>query len=233
MCCNLQTHVKVIAIVCIILRGLGLLCTALPLVFSATESGPPNAALALGGSMLAQSFWLVCDVLCLRGATKKNKCLLIPFMICQCLAILACIGFGIVFIYLGATVNSGASYNNPYEGNATHVRSTSLKYNNINDEHFATNNFRQNNERVEAFVYYLNLSICLLGLGLSIYFLVIVTRFYKELSLAIPYNNFSSGIPSEQVSGMVMPPLTPNQGGLTEGGFSTIYSSSTNNHKEN
>ena len=46
---------------------------------------------------------LVSYILCLLGASKSNKCLLIPFMIVTALQVLLWLGIGIFIIYIGAT----------------------------------------------------------------------------------------------------------------------------------
>ena len=177
MCCDLSTHVKVIAIICIIFTGLGslrLIGTIQHLVDGTTSkeiafvfSG--NAALALGIQILVYTMWIASEVSCLIGATKNNKCLLIPFMICQCLAILVCSGLVMLIIYLGV-----------------------------------------------AWISWIFLLIIplLIPLGLSTYFLAIVSKFYNELSL---------GIISGQEGAIVVKPYNSSQAVPEGGGVSTLY----------
>ena len=101
MCCNLRTHAMVIAIICLIFTGLGSL--NLISTFAQFASGHAttsdvytlyggNITVALGVQIVIYVYWVVSEVLCLVGAIKNNKCLLIPFMICLVLSILACAG---------------------------------------------------------------------------------------------------------------------------------------------
>ena len=96
--------------------------------------------LAIGVQISIYVCWVVSEVLCLVGAVKKHKWLMIPFIICICLTILGCIG-ATISLYL------------------------------MHPDEFLS-------------CYFL---ICrslpwLIPLGLSIYFLVIIVNFYKELA---------------------------------------------------
>ena len=107
MCCNLQTHTKVIASICLVLTGLG----ALNLIgtFGAFSSGyntidvdliyGGNVAVAITVQILIFTSWIASDVCCLVGAIKNNKCLLIPFMIKMSLTILLFFGGIIMCLY--------------------------------------------------------------------------------------------------------------------------------------
>ena len=114
MCCNLRTHVKVISIICLIATTFGflrLISTGKTLeTFGTLEKhleidlvDNESAALALGIQIPGFLIGLVSGILCLMGAIKNKKCLLIPFMITQCLIILLCIGLVTFFIYRGIT----------------------------------------------------------------------------------------------------------------------------------
>ena len=183
MCCNLRTHVKGIAIICIILSVLGSLrvISALSELVTGVTSTETDfvyggsAALVIGIHIPAFVFVLISEILCLVGAIKNNKCFLVPFMIVQCLTILLCIGLGILFIYFGIVLES-SEYG--YDGN--------------NDL-----------ARLGRIVFFMLLIPLLIVAGLAIYFLVIVAKFYSELS---------SGIISGEQPGIVLQPYISPQG---------------------
>ena len=158
MCCNLRTHAMVIAIICLIFTGLGSL--NLISTFAQFASGHAttsdvytlyggNITIALGVQILIYVYWVVSEVLCLVGAIKNNKCLLIPFMICLILTILGCAGATILMIILGISKVS--------DGDA---------------------------DGIGAIFWLLVIIPIGIVLGLSIYFLVIIVKFYNELASA-------------------------------------------------
>ena len=182
MCCNLRTHAMVIAIICLIFTGLGSL--NLISTFAQFASGHAttsdvytlyggNITIALGVQILIYVYWVVSEVLCLVGAIKNNKCLLIPFMICLVLTILGCAGATILMIILGISKVS--------DGDA---------------------------DGIGAIFWLLVIIPIGIVLGLSIYFLVIIVKFYNELA---------SGLVDGHREGVVLqpyaPPLVPPGGG--------------------
>jgi hypothetical protein len=144
--------------------------------------------------ILLFAVWLVSQSLCLIGALKNNKCLVIPFIIIQGLQILACIGFTILFVFL-ANQSVDALYNHNYDS--------------YNEQDF--DNFGRN---VGGIFFYFLIIPLLIVLGVTIYFLTIVIKFYQELS---------SGVVGGRTEGIVLQPYTsptPLQAG---GGVPTVY----------
>lgn len=182
MCYNLQTQVKVIAIIYLVFAGLGCVRLILSIDYTIEYSRKNELSLMFGGSpalalgieIYIYGIWAVSGTLCLVGAIKNNKCLLIPFMISLCLTILAYIGFRIFLVYVGFT---DVLY-------ATELR------------------FRPNT--ISLFI----------GLGLSIYCLVITKKFYNELS---------SGFVSGWQKGMVLKAYTLPPGVLADRGVPIVY----------
>ena len=198
MCCNLQTHTKVIASICLVLTGLG----ALNLIdtFGATSSGynTIDADLIYGGSVtvaitvqiLIYTSWIASDVCCLVGAIKNNKCLLIPFMIKMSLTILIFFAGTIFCLYcalLTGAFISATTQNHPIT--------------------------QQIAGSFAAFYFFLLLAPLLIGIGISIYFLTIVAKYYKKLS---------SGVIAGQWEGIVLQPYS-SQPMLPNTGVATVY----------
>ena len=161
MCCNLRTHVIVIAIIMLIFTGLGSLrligtVTAYlyrQLTWEAQFIYGGSMGLALGVQILLYAAWLVSEVLCLIGALKNNKFLLIPFIIVEGLQILIFIGFIILFVFLAnQSVDALSDYNF---------------------------------EQIGRIFFYFLLIPLLIALGLTIYFLTIAIKFYQELSSGV------------------------------------------------
>ena len=101
MCSNSQTHVKAVAIICI---SLSVICISLligdAIEVSSTEIDfvfDKSSAQDLGIEISVYFISLISAILCLIGAIKNKKRLLIPFMIVTCLIILAVIGFQIYY----------------------------------------------------------------------------------------------------------------------------------------
>jgi len=198
MCCNLQTHTKVIASICLVLTGLG----ALNLIgtFGAFSSGHNtiDANLIYGGSVaiaiivqiLIYTSWIASDVCCLVGAIKNNKCLLIPFMIKMSLTIL--LFFGGIIMCLYYALLTGAVI-------------TATTQNHENVQHVAGS--------LAAIYFFLLLVPLLIGIGISIYFLTIVVKYYKELS---------SGVIAGQREGIVLQPYS-SQPMQPNTGVATVY----------
>jgi len=108
MCCNLRTHVIVVSIICLVFTGLGSfeLIGSVTAVIAAQATAEANLLyggsleLALGIHILLFATWFVSEVLCLIGAIKNKKLFLIPFIVVQCLTIVAIVVFVIFFIIL-------------------------------------------------------------------------------------------------------------------------------------
>ena len=184
MCWNLRIHAMVISIICLILTGLASLDFIITIgKLSSGHFTSNEVSTLLGGGVYSPAsvfllvlqisisiYWIVSEVLCLAGAIKNNKCLLIPFMIGLCLPILGCVGLIILMIIYGFL---DAHPHDPYGKIDLLVRM---------------------------------IPICII-LGFSIYFLVIIVKFYKELA---------SGIVDGQREGVVLQtfdsPLAPPAG---------------------
>lgn len=198
MCCNLRTHVIVISIICLIFTGLGSLRLISTVTTYLSHGVTTEASLMYGGSMglalavqiLLYAVWLVSEILCIIGAMKNNKCMIIPFIIVEGLQIVACIGFVIFFIFLAnQSVNALANFN-------------------YNDE-FNEQDYDHIGKSVGGIFFYFLIIPLLIALGLTIYFLTIAIKFYQELS---------SGVVRGQTDGVVLQPYTtPNTSGVPVG----------------
>ena len=110
MCCSLQFHVRFISIVCIVLTALASLNLFVTITASATGESdaeiPPlyhgSAVTAICVQVAIYAIHIAVYVLCLIGSNKRNKLMLIPFLILKSIHILVCIGLGIYLIFLGA-----------------------------------------------------------------------------------------------------------------------------------
>ena len=200
MCCNLRTHVMVISIICLILTCLG------PLNFISTSSqsasktqksspdssqssdantGGNVAIINLGVQIFIYVYWVVSEILCLVGASNRyqpgtSKCLLIPFMICMCLTILGCVAATILIVFYGTLGAHAVGYVGSQSGVLGAIGS------------------------IGVLAVFLMIIPAFFVLGLSIYFLVIIVKFYKELE---------SGFVNGQREGVVLQPLTASPGG--------------------
>ena len=184
MCCDLRTHVKVIAIICMIFTGLGFVQLIGIIGIFIIGPVPPEVnmnyfSLAFSVQMLVFIFRGVSEIMCLVGAIKNNKCLLIPFIICSSLTVLACIGFLILILS---------------KSQAVIVLAYSPLGFGISD-----NDFEKVGETSVSVLNFLVSVPFLITMGLTIYFLVIVLEHYKDLS---------SGTVSWQQEGMVITPNT-------------------------
>jgi len=201
MCCDLRTHVKVIAIICLIFTALGSLNLIGTVGLFISGQVTPQVNMIYGGSntlalfiqVIVYAFWIGSEIMCLVGAIKNNKCLLIPFIICLSLTILACIGFAIFFILLGSQALDAL---------------TSIDHQFKNDE-----DFQNAAATFGSIFFFLMIVPLLIVLGLTIYFLVIVVKYYNEIS---------SGVVSGQQDGMVLQPYTTSPA-VQGGGVSMVY----------
>ena len=158
MCCgcNTQTHVRIIAIICITLTGLGGFLSFIPTLINhrlAVLDGASGIWI-IGVQMVIIIVHLVSYNLCLIGANKRNKWLLIPFMILTSLHILVSIIFEMYLIFVFFT-NLLETYHPTFLGTLVAIL-------------------------------LLPVIIALpIVVGLSIYFLVIVIKFQSEISSGI------------------------------------------------
>ena len=194
MCCNLRTHTMVISIVCLILTCLGplnFISTSSQSASKTPESSPDSSQssdgntgkqflIELGVQIFIYVYWIVSEISCLVGAIKNNKCLLIPFMICMCLTILGCVGATIYLVFFGVLGAHAVGYVGAQSGFLGALGS------------------------IGVLAVFLMIIPAFFVLGLSIYFLVIIVKFYKELE---------SGLVNGQRDGLVLQPLTASPGG--------------------
>ena len=163
-CCSLRTHTKVIAVICLIFT-LGAAGTIGGLMAKTRDTVTTDERLDNGGNMggalaIQIPIYLVsimCDVLCLVGAIKGNKCMLVPFMVKMVLLILADAAVAILLIVSGGMVGSFITGST----NDSNVQSLA--------------------GALSATIFILLIPL-LIGIGIAIYFLVIVVRYFKELS---------------------------------------------------
>ena len=86
MCCNLRIHVIVISIIHLIVTIAHLILTEI------VSQMDGNNEMTLRTSKILVCLYLVSSgIMCLVGAIKNIKCLLIPFIIVVCLTILVCV----------------------------------------------------------------------------------------------------------------------------------------------
>ena len=102
MCCNDRIHVIVISIVCLVLSGLAALWSMVQLVqvgiyASENQSFGGNGDIFVVIQVVIHIIWITSESLCIVGALKNKKWLLVPFMICLALQILGCI-VGLIFV---------------------------------------------------------------------------------------------------------------------------------------
>ena len=144
MCCNLETYVRVIAIVCITFTSAIIICLA-PLqhysvlhdisLFYDEDSG---ASICVPSAIYV--LHIVSYILCFVAASKRTECLLVPFMILTSLQILLWLGLSIFVVYIGASSST-----------------------------------------LNSWIWPLLIPLAI-ALILSTHFLVIVARFYREIS---------------------------------------------------
>ena len=108
-------------------------------------------------------FCILSDVLCLVGAIKNNKRFLVPFIVKMVLLLSADAVIAILFIYWGATVGSLMASTNDQD------------LQNVAGAFGAT-------------ILFVLLIPLLIGIGIGIYFLVIVVRYFKEISSVMVTN---------------------------------------------
>ena len=173
----------VISIICLILTGLASLDFIITIGkltsghFTSNEVSTlvgggvysPASIFALVVQILISIYWIVSEVLCLAGAIRNNKCLLIPFIIGLCLPILGCVGLIILVIISGFL---DAHPHDPYG-------------------------------KMGLLIFVI--PICIV-LGLSIYFLVIIVRFYKELASGI-VDGQREGVVLQTFHSLLAPPV--------------------------
>jgi len=171
MCCPLRTHTKVIAILSLIASGLGALrlITTVTGFLAGTRAGiTVDGNLLYGGHMgvalavqiLVFVFCIVSDVLCLVGAIKNNKCLLVPYIVKMSLILLGLAIVVIMCIYWGSIAGALISSVN-------------------NDD------FRHVSGSIAAIYFFLFLIPLFIMIGLASYFLAIVVKFFQELASGV------------------------------------------------
>lgn len=141
MCCSLQNHTQVIAIICIIFTVIGAAISYATTEIDQLYQGNTVVAIAVQVSIYVVQ--LLAYIFCLIGAIKGNKCMLIPFIIVTSLEIILWIGLGILVIILFAS------------------------------------------SVVDVLFILLAIIFLSITLGFSIYFLVIVAKYYNELDMGI------------------------------------------------
>ena len=162
MCCNLQNHTKVIALISLLSALLGFKDTISQIGFAGDSNVAESKTTALV-SVLCSTVWVLAVCLCLHGAIKRKRFFLIPFMVGLSIAILIC-SLSLLVIISGNTADML--------------------------------------EMQEAEMFALKV-VSFILLGLSVYFLVIVAMFYKELA---------SEMNDRQREGMALESLRTDQG---------------------
>ena len=186
MCCNTQTHVKVIATICLALTlGLGSLHVFVTIdgswagwmAFELTQAFEVkylyggNTGLAVGIQLLIYGWSIVAEFLCLVGAIKNNKYLLIPIMGFQVIIMIGIIGAGILMVLAVLKLWIWPFF---------------LVFDMDMDKYIYVMDIAIPFLLVYWLLFWLFLLLWLLVLLLKIYFFVIVKQFYNELSRRIP-----------------------------------------------
>ena len=163
MCCGLQTHTIIISVIGIIFSGLVYLSWNLTGLLETEEVN-------FSGIRLAQYVWsatnLIANVLCLTGAIKCKKCFLVPYIIVNSIWITLLISSALLLFIFGSLLAGGSiteaiGKEKDISENGAHWLGLGLAI------HFV--------------IILIPVSIIL---GLYVYFLVIVIKFYKEISSA-------------------------------------------------
>ena len=167
-CCSLRTHTKVIAVICLIstVGGIG---TIGAFMAETRDAVTIDAGFFQGGNMKGTLaiqipiyvFCILSDVLCLVGAIKSKKCLLMPFIIKMVLLILASVIVATLFIIWGSKAGSFIAVS-ANDGDWQNVAGTV--------------------GTITSTIFYFLLIPLLIEVGIAIYFLVIVVRYFKEIS---------------------------------------------------
>ena len=103
MCCDLQTHTKVIAIINVLLTGLEIKRTISEISLAVESNDAKEKIIALVYA-LVDTLWGLAAVLCLVGAFKKNRVFFIPFIIVQSINILSFFILSLLIIFLGLSL---------------------------------------------------------------------------------------------------------------------------------
>jgi len=180
MCCDLQTHTKVIAIINLLVTGLGIK-KAISQIRFAVESNVAEAKTIAVVSVLSNTIWALAVILCLVGAFKRKRYFLIPFMVGQSISILIFLILSLLIIILGSTALSWIS-----QGGSGSTEEMQIG-------------------GMVGTIVGIVLVIFFISIGLSVYFLVIVAKFYKELASECSMNY-------AQREGMVLQPLSNTEG---------------------
>ena len=159
MCCNLRRHVIVIAILSIAISGLGGTHWALdytglqPITTIKLDVYKDNFGDYAWVEFLLFATCLFADICCLIGAIKRNKHLLIPFIIISFGAIVLLSGCALLLLIFGMLGEISEDLDK-----------------NLSDK---------DEDQTFLFLILIPLSIVL---SLNIYFVIIVLRFYKAIS---------------------------------------------------
>ena len=211
-CCETRTHVKVISGIGIALSGIVWLIWAFQVSYGQTESldhshGNYNTqnfseeySSSHGGETAVLYLWsttsLLANILCLIGALKSIKALLVPYMIATTLwIVLLVVGISLILAFgsmiTGSSIIEAIEKEKNVLGQGTHWLGLGFGM-------FA----------------FLLLVPTGAALGLCIYFLVIVVKFYKELSrvriLNMPNDTALQQLDSRQYYTQQRPPIPSN-----------------------
>ena len=99
MCCNNRTHVIVISTICLIITGIAAMWFGIPTIIAVIHAPadlPSSAVVTVVVPSVIYFLWIASIILSICGACNNNSCLLVPFMICLVLQIIASIGFAII-----------------------------------------------------------------------------------------------------------------------------------------
>ena len=164
-CCSLQIHVRIIAIICLLLTAISAL-NIIKLIFIEYFGYTLNIfsydvhddnVLAIVVQIFIFMAHLITYVMCFIAANRRNKLMLIPFLIVTLLHILFYIGLGIWVIYIGLV------------------------------EVLKIIEFTKNNDffglGILAFILFIPI---LAALVISIYFLIVVAKFYHQIDSINP-----------------------------------------------
>ena len=201
MCCTLQTHVKVIAILCLLGTGSSIKAIInwlmlVPSLLAIESSGVKAFAIIFTLITIVNYLaWFVSEVLLFIGALKRKKIFLVPFIICICANILLFTILGLCVIIMGGKLMELIN-----EVQATSETTVYSKEWNIGNP---PNTGVENADEFGGLLIATILTPLILYIAILTYPLVIVVKFYKEISA-----EENSG----QQGGIVLEPLTAEEG---------------------
>ena len=184
MCCEHQTHTIIISVIGITFSGFVYLSWNL----TGLVDSENNDNVDYSGLKFAQYIWsatnLLANILCLIGAIKRKKCLLVPYIVVNSLWIGLLVVGALLLLIFGSLLTGGSIAE--ATGKGKHISD--------NGTHWLGLGF--------AIYFFLVLIPMSIALGLYVYFLVIVVKFYKEISF---------GRIEDQQPGIVLQPYTTSQ----------------------